>query len=117
MTTGEVLPTFLTDPAEVGEDAYVDLEEDPERWLALDRLGSRDGWRDMAAFTAGERNAQVRGRLESAIQGKGAFRRFRDVLDEEGLVERWHAYADDRQIGRARQYLADLGLRVQPPIA
>lgn len=117
LTTGEVLPSVLTDPAEVGEDAYVDVEQDPERWLWLDGLGSRDGWADMAAFTAGERNSQVRGRLESAIQGKGAFRRFRDVIEEEGLVERWHAYADDRQIGRARQYLAGHGLRVQPPTA
>ena len=115
LTTGEVVPAVLTDPAEVGEDAYVDVEQDPERWLWLERLGSRDGWEDMAAFTAGERDSRVRGRLESAIQGRGAFRRFRDVLHEEGMVERWHGYADDRQIGRARLYLAGHGVRVKPP--
>jgi hypothetical protein len=49
-------------------------------------------------------------RLEIAIQGKGAFRRFKDVFarwpDE---LERWLAYSAERQRGRARAWLSDAG--------
>ena len=113
LRTGEVLPGLLTDPAEVGEDAYVDVDAEPDRWLVLDRLGPRSGWQDMASFAATQGDPEVCRRLESAIQGSGAFRRFRDVVAEEGLTDRWHGYADDRAMGRAREYLADHGVRVE----
>lgn len=51
--------------------------------------------------------------LGIAIQGRGAFRRFRDVLgrwpDE---LERWFEFAAERKRGRARAWLADAGYRV-----
>lgn len=112
LSTGEVLPWFLTDPAETGEDAYVDVEEEPDRWLSLERLGSRKGWEDMADFARDERDGQVRDRLESAIHGKGAFRRFRDEVERHGVVERWLRYSSDHSMGRAREYLAGEGYRV-----
>jgi len=68
----------------------------------------------MAAFTAGVRAADVRQRLERAIEGRGAFRRFRDAVHDEGLADAWFRYADDRAMGRARQFLADQGIRVAP---
>lgn len=110
--SGESMPQEALDPAVVGEDYAVDVEEDPDRWLHVDCLGSRDGWRDMAAFAQRQRSAQLRERLERAIEGRGAFRRFRDVIHEEDLATQWYAFANDRQAGRARQWLADEGIRV-----
>lgn len=114
LTTGEVVPGALLDPFASGEDAEVDVEAEPDRWLELERLGPRDAWDDMATFAAGVRSTAVRGRLEEAIQGRGAFRRFRDVIHEEGLVEAWLRHSDDRTMGRARAYLAERGIRVSP---
>lgn len=110
--TGESMPMEALDPAVVGEEYAIDLEEDPDRWLGVRCLGSRDGWQDMAAFAQRQRSAQLRERLERAIEGRGAFRRFRDLIHEEGLVAQWHAFAGDREAGRARQWLADEGIRV-----
>ncbi len=101
LATGEVLPGFLTDAATVGEEAAVDVEEDPDRWLALDRLGSRAGWRDMADFAARVPVAGLRERLEAAIEGRGAFRRFRDLVHREGLVNEWRTFSDERAMGGA----------------
>jgi hypothetical protein len=70
------------DPMMVGEDAAIDVNEDPDRWLWFVRTGSRDGWRDMAAFAKRQRDGAFRERLERAIEGKGPFRRFRDVIHE-----------------------------------
>ena len=49
-------------------------------------------------------------RLARAISGRGAFRRFKDVLfDRPGLLTRWYAFSNDRQRGRARSWLAAEG--------
>jgi hypothetical protein len=46
------------------------------------------------------------------IEGSGAFRRFRDLVHGEGLGEQWQIFSDDRRWGRARDALADAGIRV-----
>ena len=112
LETGEVHDESASDPMLVGEDAAIDVEEEPHRWLRFDRIGSRDGWRDMAEFAERQRDVALRERLERAIEGKGAFRRFRDLVQEENLAEQWYAYSTDRQMGRAREFLAHEGIRV-----
>ncbi|HET7387203.1 MAG TPA: hypothetical protein VFJ19_11140 [Nocardioidaceae bacterium] len=109
--TGEVYRNDDTDPMMVGEDAAIDVEEEPDRWLPFDSTGSRNGGQDMAAFAERQRGAALRDRLERAIHGKGAFRRFRDVVDED-LTAQWYAFSADRQLGRARELLAHQGIRV-----
>ena len=50
--------------------------------------------------------------LARAIQGKGAFRRFKDELHEEypDLLPAWYAFRDTRARRRAVQWLADNSL-------
>lgn len=112
LRTGEVYDDSATDPMTVGADMAIDVDEEPDRWLWFDRTGSRDAWQDMAAFAERQRDVSLRARLEQAIEGKGAFGRFRDLVHEEDLAEQWYAYSADRQLGRARRFLADEGIRV-----
>lgn len=112
LLTGDVFSGDFTDPALVGEDAVVDVEAEPDRWVWLERAGSREGWEDMEAFALRQRDRALRDRLTRAIEGAGAFRRFRDLVDSEGLAAQWQTYSDDRRWGRARDALADAGIRV-----
>ncbi len=108
--TGDVYDD--TDPMTFGEDAAIDVEEDPDRWLRFECAGSRAGWQDMADFARRQRDTGLRERLERAIDGAGAFRRFRDLVHDEDLAEQWYAFSTDRQLGRAREFLAEHGIRV-----
>lgn len=112
LQTGEVYDDSATDPMMVGEDLAIDVDEEPDRWLAFDRTGSRDGWRDMADFAERQRDAALRDRLERAIEGRGAFRRFRDLVHEEDVADQWYAFSTDRKLSRAREFLAGEGIRV-----
>lgn len=112
LTTGYVYDDSSTDPMMVGEDAAIDVEDDPDRWLRFDRTGSQDGWRDMADFAERQRDTGLRERLERAIHGAGAFRRFRDLVHDADLAEQWYAFSTDRQWGRAREFLSSEGIRV-----
>jgi hypothetical protein len=111
LRSGQVYDDSATDPMMVGEAAAIDVEEEPDRWLRLNRTGSRDGWRDMAAFAERQHDQALRERLERVIEGKGAFGRFRDLVHDANLSEQWYAFSTDRQMGRARQFLADNGIR------
>ena len=88
-----------------------DIDDDSGRWLRFDNAGSRDRWEDMSDFAGRQRDEKLREQLEQAIEGKGAFRRFRDVIHPEGLAPQWEAFSTDRQRGRARAFLADAGVR------
>ena len=112
LQTGEVINDVLTDPAMVGDDAAIDIDEEPDRWLRIEPAGSRDGWHDMAAFVARLPDTSLAAQLQHAIEGKGAFRRFRDLIDAEGLTTAWRTFSTDRQLARARAWLAAHDVRV-----
>ena len=57
-----------------------DESDDPDKWLWVHYEGSRDGYRDMELFIETVRDPGRADRLEIAISGRGAFRRFKDVL-------------------------------------
>jgi Uncharacterised protein family (UPF0158) len=93
---------------EAGEIDYDD--DDPERWLWLEREGSHDGYRDMVWFIEELDDPQFAYRLARAISGRGAFRRFKGTLSERPeLMTRWFAFSNDRRRGRARKWLASEG--------
>lgn len=110
--TGEVYPDPDTDPVEAGQENSIDTEAEPDRWLWFDHTGSKERWHDMAAFADRHHDGALRSQLERAIRGQGAFRRFRDLIHERGLARQWDVFSTDRQLGRARQVLADRDLRL-----
>jgi hypothetical protein len=87
-------------------------EAGSERWLWVECIGSRDGYTDMENFIESVPDPRRRDMLEVAIAGRGAFRRFKDVLARwPGELERWHLFSDERRRGRARAWLAGEGHR------
>jgi hypothetical protein len=56
-------------------------------------------------------NPRLQSRLEDAIRGKGAFRRFKDVLlDYPQVREQWFEFSNDRMHQRALEWLEDEGI-------
>lgn len=108
LRTGEVWP----EPAiEYADDADgIDEDEDDDRWLWVPSEGSRAGYQDMELFIDDIDDTDFAGALARAITGHGAFRRFKDQLSQRPeLMARWHAFSNDRQLGRARNWLAAHG--------
>jgi hypothetical protein len=88
-------------------------EPDPEErgLLPIDPIPSHEGYEDMQDFIDRVRDPQARRRLERAIEGRGAFRRFKDtLLDFPELREAWFRFHDARIEQRAIEWLAREGL-------
>ncbi len=108
LTNGEVWPEFVFDES-VDED---DRQEEPDRWLHVWPTGSRRAYGDMVDFAATRSDRRIRERLDRALEGRGSFRRFKDVLlDWPDDREDWFVFSEDRRRGRAREWLADAGYR------
>lgn len=114
--TGEVWHRAAIEYAQEMGKEDPDESDDSERWIWVECEGSRDGYRDMEVFIGTVTDPDRADRLEIAIQGRGAFRRFKDVLARwPGELERWFAFSEDRQRGRARAWLASAGYRPSMP--
>jgi hypothetical protein len=114
LVSGEVWPRSAFDDSFTDEDAEED-DDDPDRWLYVWPSGSRHAYDDMADFAATRNDERLRSQLERSLQGRGAFRRFKDVLlDWIEDREEWFVFSDDRRRGRARAWLADAGYRPVP---
>lgn len=112
--TGEVWPrTVVEYTQEDGSDVEAPDFEDVDRFRWVDG-GSRAGYRDMVDFIDTLGDERLAERLHDAIRGRGAFRRFGDTLRRahEDVLPRWFEFKDERQRGRARAWLADIGYRV-----
>lgn len=67
------------------------------------------GW--MQDFAASLRDADLRKLLAVALDGRGAFRRFKDILAERPQErESWFAFREERVIEAMREWLEDNGI-------
>jgi hypothetical protein len=88
-------------------------EPDPESrgLIPIGPVPSQEGYGDMEDFIALVRDPRARELLERAIEGRGAFRRFKDtLLESPELREAWFRFHDARMERRALEWLADAGL-------
>ena len=116
LQTGVVYPYSEMSGEYLGLGEGLDPDEDPDRWLIVRRVGSRAAYQDMVAFIEQVDDPAQRDRLEIAISGRGAFRRFKDVLARnEGELNRFFAFTNGRKRERAREWLADEGYMPTAP--
>ena len=109
LETGEIL--FISDYTDDEETSELKdrIEEDSDRYERIPKAESYEGYQDMVDFIATVDNERLAELLEVAINGKEAFRRFKDVLlnyPEER--ERWFKFKDKRMEERALEWLDDI---------
>ena len=88
----------------------------PERYLRVDPASSREQYRWMERFVASVSEPALRERLLVSIDGKGAFRRFKDVLLAfPGERERWFAYRSEILHFHIQTWLDHMKIEVANP--
>ncbi|MBI2906204.1 MAG: hypothetical protein HYX92_00970 [Chloroflexi bacterium] len=134
--TNRELEEILEDLDEdlIGEERQAALEKllderDLDDWereelLDADRVESdrfirvpeaHEGYGDMEEFIATVRSERLRELLEVAINGRGAFRRFKDVLTRDPEErERWFKFKSDRVRERIVAWLEEEGIEPVP---
>jgi hypothetical protein len=106
--TGEIV--FWT--REGGIDGETPIDLDDLDAIAIHPLPSYVWYEDMADFSNLVSDERAARRLARAIDGRGAFRRFKAELNEEypDLLPAWYAFRDTRAARRAVEWLLDESL-------
>jgi len=103
--------TFISEDADLEEDKEVQrlIEEDweGERFIYIEPATSSENWQQMEDFILEQDDLDdsVQSSLLSAIQGRGAFRRFNYAIDDAGIRDHWYAYKNREERKRALQWL------------
>ena len=94
--------------------AFLVEREFGTRFIRVPTRESRDGYDDMVDFTETVQDERLKELLYVALNGQGAFRRFKDVLlnyPEER--ERWFKFHDDQINQRVLDWLGSQGIEVE----
>jgi len=84
---------------------------DDRGFTYIEPIGSGEAYGDMEDFVERVRDPRARDLLARAIEGRGAFRRFKDTLLEfPELRQAWFDFHDARMERRALEWLGDEGL-------
>ena len=111
LETGEIL--FVSEGMDDEETGKLknQIEEELGRYEPIPKAESYEGYRDMQAFIATVEDDHLAELLEVAINGKGAFRRFKDVLlNYPKEREKWFEFRDGRMEERALKWLESIGV-------
>ena len=111
---GRVLKTPPGDPL------LAQLRNEPEKYIPVEAVPSRIQYQWLDSFIKTVEDEAVRARMEAAVNGKGAFRRFKDILltlpDER---RRWFEFRDLLLRQRIVEWVREVGIEPtnEPPWA
>jgi len=84
-----------------------------ERYIRVPKADTREAYQDMEVFIETVADARLANLLERVIRGRGAFRRFKGLLDDHRRErERWFAFKDARLRQRVFEWLAEEEIEV-----
>jgi hypothetical protein len=85
-----------------------------ERYEEIPTRPSHEAYDVMAEFSSYVEDGRMRSRLESALHGKGAFRRFKDTLREYPEVEKqWFKFKAERDKEEVKNWLESIGIELE----
>src|SRR5689334_5970589 len=101
-----------------GDAAVPQFRAAPDKFIPIEAIPSRIQYQWLDSFIKSVDDVVIRGRMEAAVNGKGAFRRFKDILltlpDER---RRWFEFRDRLLRERLVDWVKELGVEAQnePP--
>jgi hypothetical protein len=114
LENGDLLAIIEGEPDAAARRAKV--ANNPGRYLRVDPASSREQYRWMERFVASVADQALRERLLVAIDGKGAFRRFKDVLLAfPAERERWFTYRSDLLHFHIQTWIEHMQIEVANP--
>ena len=126
-STGEIVSVedrhlgFAEDPEAISEriaewehDAIQEASELLDKWEELIRFPEKyelNEYGMMEDFILTVRDAHIRGCLENAISGRGAFRRFKDTADRFNMIDNWYEFKNQALLAYAKKWCDENGLQ------
>ncbi|MEW6042091.1 MAG: UPF0158 family protein, partial [Elusimicrobiota bacterium] len=90
------------------------IDEEPDRYEAIPTIPSEEAYRYMEDFIYTVKDEKLKDELNRAINEKGAFRRFKDILSQNPEEQiRWYDFHDKIVKQKAAEWLKSIGIKVE----
>ncbi|KMZ11537.1 hypothetical protein BHUM_05641c [Candidatus Burkholderia humilis] len=86
--------------------------EDPDRYLVIPHKNELDLRRSLALRFAAQQLPARYDQVEGFFQRRGAYARFKDLLEREGALELWYAFEAESVEKALKQWCAENGLEI-----
>ena len=88
-----------------------EIEAESGRYVPIPEPDSHEAYNDMVRFAGTVTDAKLRKQLDIALDGQGAFRRFKNVLDNhENERQHWFKFKDKAMRERVCEWLGEIGI-------
>jgi hypothetical protein len=89
----------------------LDIIENWENYIELPDKWEIDEYRIMEEFCGSIKNDRISDALYSAIQGRGAFRRFKDAIHRYGVEDDWYRFRKEALKNIAMEWCEENGIK------
>ena len=104
----EDLPDWQKEDIKLAQDI---LFKNPDRYICIPERPSYEGYNLMVEFAEKVEDELLREKLNIALDGKGAFRRFKNVIaDYPDYREKWFKFRDERINIKVIEWLNSIGI-------
>lgn len=104
----EDLPDWQKEDVKLAKDI---LFKNPDRYICIPERPSYEGYNLMVEFAEKVEDELLREKLNIALDGKGAFRRFKNVIaDYPDYREKWFKFSDERMNKKVIEWLSSIGI-------
>lgn len=91
-----------------------EIFEGNERYEEIPTRPSHEAYDIIVNFVSDVKDGRMRSRLESALHGRGVFRRFKDTLKEYPEIEKeWFKFKDEKDKGMVKEWLESIGIELE----
>ncbi|CAG9267723.1 conserved hypothetical protein [Paraburkholderia unamae] len=108
LDTGKVW--WTSDSSDAFDEEIPDDLETSDRYLAIPHKNELDLGRRLALRFVAQELPACYDQAEGLFRRQGAYARFKDLLEREGVLERWYAFEADAVESALKQWCAENGL-------
>jgi hypothetical protein len=108
LDTGKIW--WTSDSSDAFDEEIPDDLETSDRYLAIPHKNELDLGRPLALRFAAQALPARYEQVEGFFRRQGAYARFKDLLEREGVLERWYAFEAEAVESALRQWCAENGL-------
>lgn len=112
--TGEILELSLADPdVRMVQMIKEKIAGAPGRYPQIPKRSPHENYKDLEEFIKTVQDTKLKKRLSEAIEGQGAFRSFRDVIEAYPREKKnWNTFRDNKLNQFIRKFLKEIGMPV-----
>ncbi len=94
------------------EEPLPDDIEDTEKYIAIPHKNDLDLGKRLVLKFAGEFLPEALGQVQEIFRRSGAYARFKDLLEQRGMLQQWYEYEAKAQEEALRQWCDDSGIEI-----